>query len=93
MLIKPFAKNSYTDEFSVSIRGIQLRNCHLAKFLGVIIDENLNWKPHVQYLQKKLSTAAGSQNALLSKRKKMLLRCITFSFIHICCMEYLVGEV
>ena len=59
MLIKPFAKNSYTDEFSVSIRGIQLGNCHLAKYLGVIIHENLNWKPYVQYLQKKLSTAAG----------------------------------
>ena len=37
LLIKPFAKNSHTDEFSVSIRGIQLENCHLAKYLGVII--------------------------------------------------------
>ena len=49
MLIKPFVKKSYTDEFSVSVRGIQLGNCHLAKYLGVIIDENLNWKPRVQY--------------------------------------------
>ena len=79
LLIKPFAKNSYTDEFSVSIRGIQLRNCHSAKYLGVIIDENRNWKPHVQYLQKKLSTAAGSQNALLSKRKKRC--CVVLHFL------------
>ena len=59
LLIKPFAKVSYTDDFSVSTHGIQLANCHVAKYLGLIIDGNLNWKPHILYLQKKLSTAAG----------------------------------
>ena len=79
---KPSAKNSYTDEFSVSVGGIQLGNCHLAQYLGVIIDENLNWKPHVQYLQKKLSTAAGiiTKMRYYLKEKKMLWRCITFFF-------------
>ena len=38
LLIKPFAKNSHTNEFSASTQGIQVGNCHLAKYLGVIID-------------------------------------------------------
>ena len=92
---KPSAKNSYTDEFSVSVGGIQLGNCHLAQYLGVIIDENLNWKPHVQYLQKKLSTAAGiiTKMRYYLKEKKCCGVALRFFSIHICCMEYLVGEV
>ena len=38
LLIKPFAKHSHTNEFSASTQGIQVGNCHLAKYLGVIID-------------------------------------------------------
>ena len=30
-----------------------------AKFLGVIIDNNLNWKPHIEALNKKLRSACG----------------------------------
>ena len=26
-----------------------------SKFLGIIIDENLNWKPHIQLVKSKLS--------------------------------------
>ena len=92
-LIKPFAKVSYTDEYSVSIRGIQLGNCHLAKHLGVIIDENLNWKPYVLYLQKKLFAAAGiiAKMHYYLKEKNLVALYYVFS-IRISCMEYLVGK-
>ena len=50
LLVKPFAKVSYTDEFSLFIRRIQLGNCHLAKYLRVIINENVNWKSLVLFL-------------------------------------------
>ena len=92
-LIKPFAKVSYTDEYSVSIRGIQLGNCHLAKYLGVIIDENLNWKPYVLYLQKKLFAAAGiiAKMHYYLKEKNLVALYYVFS-IRISCMEHLVGK-
>jgi len=47
------------DDFTLSLKGIPLKKCCSAKYLGVVIDENLTWKPHVQYLQKKLSCAVG----------------------------------
>ena len=36
-----------------------IEKCCKAKYLGLILDENLNWKAHVQHLQKKLSCAVG----------------------------------
>ena len=64
----------------MSIRGIQLGNCHLAKYLGIIINENLNWKPHVQYLQKKLSTATGiiAKMRYYLKEKNVVALCYVF---------------
>ena len=78
MLIKPFRKVSYTDDFSASIRGIQLGNCHL----GVIIDENLNWKPHVLSLQKKLFTAAGIIAKMCYCLKEKNLVALYYVFFH-----------
>ena len=52
------------------------------KFLGILIDENLTWKPHIQYIETKISKNIG----LLYKAKLLLnqksLKSIYFSFIH-----------
>ena len=34
------------------------------KFLGVIIDEDLSWRPHIEYLVKKLRCSTGSLNRI-----------------------------
>ena len=38
------------------------------KFLGILIDENLTWKPHIQYIETKISKNIG----LLYKAKLLL---------------------
>ena len=55
LLIKPKTKTSQLCKFAVTIKGIELEKCQSAKYLGIILDENLNWKPHIQFLGKKKS--------------------------------------
>ena len=48
-----------SDDFKVNVRGIKIDRCFATKYLGVLLDENLSWKPHITYLQKKLSQSVG----------------------------------
>ena len=41
---------------------------HTTKFLGVIIDEKLNWKEHINYIKTKLS----KRISIMNKAREML---------------------
>ena len=58
-MIKLKSKSPDLSDFKVSVGGIAIEKCYTAKYLGVILDKNLNWKAHVKYIQKKLSSAVG----------------------------------
>lgn len=58
LLIRPKSRNPNYN-FTINIKGIEIKQSHSAKYLGIIIDENLDWKPHIQYLHKKLSHTVG----------------------------------
>ena len=47
-------KNSDCDA-NVDINGTKIQRVNELKFLGVIIDDKLNWKHHISYTQKKNS--------------------------------------
>jgi len=38
------------------INGIELEQESEIKFLGVVIDSKLSWKPHIKYIKTKIST-------------------------------------
>ena len=59
LLIKPKSKLPNSCNFNISLNGISIEKCCKAKYLDLILDENLNWKAHVQHLHKKLSCAVG----------------------------------
>ena len=42
-------------QFDVAINGISSNRVRVAKFLGVLIDEKLNWKDHIANVKSKLS--------------------------------------
>ena len=48
--------HKYHTQFSLKIGGTKLKKVDKAKFLGVIIDENLTWDDHIKYLETKLLT-------------------------------------
>ena len=52
-------KKPNTGEFQVKINGTNLENCSSYKYLGVYIDENLNWKVHVDYICEKVTKVCG----------------------------------
>ena len=43
--------------FDIQLGGISLNRTNSVRYLGVLIDSNLNWKYHIESLEKKLSTA------------------------------------
>ena len=48
---------AYGSEHMIKIGDQKLKKVDRVKFLGVVIDEDLKWEPHVQHLTQKLKTA------------------------------------
>ena len=48
-----------SDDLNLDIDGTIIKRVRQAKFLGVTIDDQLNWKPHIDSLNKKLKSACG----------------------------------
>ena len=46
-------------KFKINIDQYTIHEVNQIKYLGVILDNKLNWQPHVEYLITKLSRAAG----------------------------------
>jgi hypothetical protein len=62
MYFSPFkrgANNIDDDNQYLSINNIIIKRVKQTKFLGVIIDDKLSWKPHILSLNKKLSSICG----------------------------------
>ena len=45
---------SLTDTLNLSLNGVALKQTHEVKCLGLIIDENLTWKSHIENVVKKV---------------------------------------
>ena len=73
------ARNS---DVALNIDGISINEEGSTKFLGVLLDNKLNWKKHIDYVSRKLSRGIG----MISKAKKYLngdsLVTLYYSFIY-----------
>ena len=45
--------------FNLKINHESLEECSSYKYLGVFIDKNLTWKPHIESISKKVAKACG----------------------------------
>ena len=59
LLYTPKSKDSQLYNFTVKTKGIKLERCKTAKYLGVILDEKLNWEPQIKHLKQKLLQSLG----------------------------------
>lgn len=50
-----FGNHNAMSDQSISIDGTQVKIVNETKFLGVIIDSKLSWKPHVRHIKTKIS--------------------------------------
>ena len=44
-------------DLSIRINNVPLEQCDSYKYLGVMIDKDLSWKSHVEYISPKISKA------------------------------------
>ena len=54
------SKKKNLPSLNIKINEKNLDDCDSYKYLGVYIDKNLSWRPHVDYLCKKISKACGA---------------------------------
>ena len=75
-------KKILTPKNEVILRNEVVQRVNKAKFLGVIVDQRLNWKEHISMISKKNSKSCGIiyriRNALDVKSKRL----IYYSLIH-----------
>ena len=87
LLIQPKTKanNSTFHNFNVNLKGIKIQKSLSTKYLGVILDENLDWKLHIKYLHTKLSQAVGILAKLRHylNRKNLVVIYYVFFYSHI----------
>ena len=75
-------KESSSGSPNVFINDVKIKRENSLKFLGVMIDENLTWKTHVELVENKFSKNVG----ILSKASRYLnsesLRSIYLALVH-----------
>ena len=73
-------------DLQISIDGHSIDETDHTKFLGVIINSELNWKNHISYITGKIARGTGvitKAGKLLDKETLIILYC-TFIYPHMC---------
>ena len=61
------------------INNVVIKQVNDARFLGVPLDENLNWKSHIHKLSKKLSCSVGILNLMKDSIPEDLYKSLYFT--------------
>ena len=70
------------DNMNIEILGSKISEVKYTKFLGVIIDSNLTWKNHIQYISSKISKNVGIIKKARTILAKETLLTLYYSFIY-----------
>ena len=83
-----FTKRRDNRDVNIKIENQNIEQVCKAKFLGIIIDEQLNWKEHILYISNKISKAIGVIAKARSLGKRAILS-LYYSMIYLyvtyCC--------
>lgn len=71
-----------TKKLNFRISGQKIHISKEVKYLGIILDEQLKWKKHLQTIQQKLSRANGMLSKIRHFVSKEAIRAIYFSLFH-----------
>ena len=75
-------RNKIVPDIDVKIHGVSVERVYATKFLGVIIDSKLTWKPHIEYICKKLSKCVGTIAKVRRKLHRLSLITLYYSFAY-----------
>ena len=80
-------RNKTVHDIALKIHGVIVERVYATKFLLVIIDSKLTWKPHVEYIWKKLSKCAG----IIGKTRRKLHRSSLITLYYIFAYPYFIN--
>ena len=87
MVFKPWQKRQ-SFEFQVSINEQPILRVSETMFLGVFLDDNLTWKPHISLSASKLSKSIGiihkSKFLLLTQSPRTLYNSVILPYLYYC---------
>ena len=75
-------KRQNTLPIELKINNVTLEQCTSYKYLGVIFDKDLNWKPHIEYICGKITRSVGGLASLRHRTSLSVLREVFFALIH-----------
>ena len=70
------------DNFHININDVKIERVKSFKFLGVFIDEDLNWKSHTCQISAKICKNIGVINRIRYLVSKKLLKILYFALVH-----------
>jgi len=76
------SKTNYAVNVNVNYKTNRINNVYYTKFLGLMLDSTLSWKPHIDQLISKLNSACYVIRSLKSIISLENLRMIYFSSVH-----------
>lgn len=75
-----------TFQVNLSLHNIPLKQESTTKYLGILIDENLNWKSHISYIESKIKRGVG----VISKLRHTVTRSILINLYYSLIYPYLI---
>ena len=90
MVLNRRRRQKEVEEFTVQHRGECIRSKHEVRYLGVVVDEDLKWKKHIQEVRKKcfigLSQMRRISQFLPLHSRKSLYNALVLPHIDYCCV-------
>ena len=88
MVFSPNRMKYDKNDVTVCIDGVKVKQVAHTKFLGVIIDENLNWRAHINHVQNKLNKTIGilyrARAKLYTNTLKTLYTSLVYPYLTYC---------
>ncbi len=72
-----FGNRKKTGQINLAVNGVHVERVSETKLLGVILDDKLNWKPHIDHIKKKVCKCTGVWTLFL------FAFCIVHFYFHI----------
>ena len=80
-----FGNRSINTNKKLTINTMEIERVNEVKFLGVLIDSKLCWKPHINYIKTKISKST----AILYKVKDFLNKCSLYMLYNSFILPYI----
>ena len=81
-VVSPKRQKNNTNNFSLTVGGHDIPFSNYTKYLGIIIDEELSWRKHYNYIANKLSKATGILCRIRHYIDKKTLINLYYSFVY-----------